>query len=72
MGGQRHCACSALRAFEAVALPGAHTDLLCPGDADRAAIAFSDNAGRLVEAKRRYDPDGVVSSAIPLPYRSLT
>jgi hypothetical protein len=34
---------------------------------DRAAKSYGANLGRLTEAKRRYDPDNLFSSAIPLP-----
>ena len=49
------------------ALPGGYPNLLGRNEADRAAMSFGPNAARLIGAKRRYDPDNVFSSAIPLP-----
>ena len=45
------------------ALPGGYPNLLGPGDADRTLLAYSLNAPRLRDLKRRYDPDGVFSTA---------
>jgi hypothetical protein len=45
-----------VRAFDALALPGGYPNLLGRGDADRAAKSYGANAGRLIEAKRTYDP----------------
>jgi hypothetical protein len=56
-----------LRAFDGMALPGGYPNFLPQGDADRAAKSYGDNSERLISAKRRYDPDNVFSSAIPLP-----
>jgi len=66
-GRHREWAGDALRAFDAVALPGGYPNLLAPGDDDRAAWSFGINANRLGRAKRRYDPDNVFRSTIPLP-----
>lgn len=54
-------------AFDLLALPGGYPNMLKAGDTARAKQSFGANAGRLIEAKRRYDPDNVFSSAIPLP-----
>jgi FAD/FMN-containing dehydrogenase len=58
-------------AFEAMALPGGYPNLLSGEDPDRAARSYGGNSERLTAAKRRYDPDGVFRSAIPLPVRDL-
>jgi len=56
-----------LRAFDAMALPGGYPNFLPQGDADRAAKSYGSNGERLIRAKRRFDPDNIFSSAIPLP-----
>jgi FAD/FMN-containing dehydrogenase len=49
------------------ALPGGYANLLGPNDRDQAASAYGGNAARLRALKRRFDPDGLFASAIPLP-----
>ena len=49
------------------ALPGGYANLLGQNDREQAAAAYGDNAARLGALKRRFDPDGVFVSAIPLP-----
>ena len=49
------------------ALPGGYANLLGPDDREQAASAYGGNAARLRVLKRRFDPDGVFASAIPLP-----
>jgi FAD/FMN-containing dehydrogenase len=49
------------------ALPGGYANLLGPDHRERVAGAYGGNAARLQLAKRRFDPDGVFTSAIPLP-----
>jgi len=56
-----------LRAFDGMALPGGYPNFLPQGDTDRAAKSYGGNSGRLMRAKRQYDPDNIFSSAIPLP-----
>jgi hypothetical protein len=54
--------------FSATALPGGYPNYLTrDDDPHRIAKSYGRNAGRLIEAKRRYDPDNVFRSAIPLP-----
>lgn len=49
------------------ALPGGYANLLGPDDRDQARSAYGSNGARLRSLKRRFDPDGVFNSAIPLP-----
>jgi len=49
------------------ALPGGYANFLGPDDREQAAAAYGDNAARLLALKRRFDPDRVFASAIPLP-----
>jgi hypothetical protein len=49
------------------ALPGGYANLLGPDDREQAAGAYGGNADRLRVLKRRFDPDGIFASAIPLP-----
>ena len=54
-------------AFDAMAFAGGYPNLLGRADIDRAAKSYGGNAARLSQAKRRYDPENVFRSAIPLP-----
>ena len=56
-----------LHRFDATMLPGGYPNLLPKGDVTRAAKSYGENAERLLKAKRRYDPDNMYASAIPLP-----
>ena len=56
-----------LHGFDTIMLSSAYPNLLPKGDAARAASSYGRNAERLLKAKRRYDPDNIFSSAIPLP-----
>ncbi|WP_024518003.1 FAD-binding oxidoreductase [Bradyrhizobium sp. Tv2a-2] len=51
-----------------MALPGGYPNFLGPNDLERARQSYGQNAARLIEIKRRYDPDNVFASAIPLPW----
>jgi FAD/FMN-containing dehydrogenase len=58
--------------FNATALPGGYPNyLVSDDDPDRIARSYGGNAARLIKAKRRYDPENVFKSAIPLPDASV-
>lgn len=50
-----------------VALPGGYANLLGPDEPDRVLAGYGGNRGRLLELKRRFDPDGVFSAVPTLP-----
>lgn len=52
----------------AYALPGGYPNFLAPDQHEQIAHAYGPNTARLLDAKRRYDPDGVFT-ATPLPPR---
>ena len=58
--------------FNPSALPGGYPNLLAADDPQRVAKSYGGNAERLINAKRRYDPDNVFRSAIPLPVAAAT
>ena len=60
------------QAFTPMALPGGYPNFLAGDDSDRVAKSYGPNAARLIAAKRRYDPDNVFCSAIPLPVSQST
>jgi len=55
------------QAFAPMAFPGGYPNFLTGDDPDRVAKSYGANAGGLIAAKQRYDPDNVFSSATPLP-----
>ncbi len=48
-------------------LPGGYANLLSPDAWDQIKFAYGSNISRLRHVKYRFDPDGVFTSAIPLP-----
>jgi hypothetical protein len=54
------------------ALPGGYPNMLSPEDRSQIPFAYGANAPRLVALKKRYDPDGVFTSAVPLPLEAAT
>ncbi len=49
------------------AMPGGYANLMGPNDREHAAWAYGGSAAQLQLLKRRFDPDGIFASAIPLP-----
>ena len=49
------------------ALPSSYANQLGPHNREQARDAYGSNGARLRALKRRFDPDGVFASAIPLP-----
>jgi FAD/FMN-containing dehydrogenase len=49
------------------ALPGGYPNLLGPDERDQIALAYGRNIDRLQGVKRRFDPDGMLTSATALP-----
>ena len=49
------------------ALPGGYPNFLTQDDREQLGSAYGSNASRLRDLKRRYDPDKVFSSTIPIP-----
>jgi FAD/FMN-containing dehydrogenase len=48
-------------------LPGGYANFLTPHNREQVRDAYGANGARLTALKRRFDPDGVFASAIPLP-----
>jgi hypothetical protein len=53
-------------ALRPLSLPGGYLNLIGPDEPDRAADAYGPNASRLMDIKRKFDPDGMFT-ATPLP-----
>jgi hypothetical protein len=66
---QRHqqWARATLQALDTMVLSRGYPNLLAGGNGERVAKSYAPNAERLIKAKRQYDPDNVLCSAIPLP-----
>ena len=66
----RQWARATCKSFNTTALPGGYPNLLAGDEPDRVAKSYGRNAEPLIRAKRRYNPDNVFRSAIPLPAES--
>jgi hypothetical protein len=55
------------QALAPFALPGGYPNMLSPDDHSQVPFAHGENAPRLLSIKKQYDPDGIFSSATPLP-----
>jgi FAD/FMN-containing dehydrogenase len=53
------------------ALPGGYPSLLGPDEPERVLPSYGPNASRLLEIKRRFDPDGVFTAVPALPAGGL-
>ena len=49
------------------ALPGGYANFLTPRDREQTRDAYGANGAGLRALKRRFDPEGVFASTIPLP-----
>lgn len=54
-----------------IALPSGHPNMMGPEAHDQIPYAYGSNLARLQLAKKRYDPNGIFTSAIPLPARGV-
>jgi Berberine and berberine like len=52
-----------------LALPGGYPNFLTPSDGGQLGSAYGNNPERLLQVKKRFDPDCIFNSAIPLPSR---
>jgi FAD/FMN-containing dehydrogenase len=50
-----------------LALPGGYANVLGPDARDQIAAAYGANGPRLLELKKKFDPENIFSAAIPLP-----
>ena len=63
----RHWAHSVFRALERDSIPGGYVRPLAPNAYEQVDSAYGCNALRLRRLKKRFDPDGVFSSAMSFP-----
>ena len=63
----RQWVCDLSSAIAPLALPGGYPNFLTPDNREQLGSAYGGNASRLRDLKRRYDPENVFSSTIPLP-----
>ncbi|HYZ31319.1 MAG TPA: FAD-binding oxidoreductase [Crenalkalicoccus sp.] len=66
-GASRRWAQDLRQSLAPFALPGGYANYLVSDDREQVAEAYGGNAARLRVLKRRFDPNGVFTSAIPLP-----
>jgi hypothetical protein len=52
-------------------LLGGYPNMLSPEDLDQIPFAYGDNDSRLQSLKKRFDPDGIFTSAVPLSIGAL-
>ncbi len=55
------------QALAPMALPGGYPNMMGPEAHDQIPYAYGSNLQRLQSLKKRFDPDGIFTSAIPLP-----
>jgi FAD/FMN-containing dehydrogenase len=65
--GHRQWAQDLWESLAPFSLPGGYANQLAPHNREQAREAYGSNGARLRSLKRRFDPDGVIACAIPLP-----